>query len=76
MRSECVVGLQSGFADAEVLAGDWLDFFFDDVWCVLRVLRGRWLGRSVRRTCNRVWGCVWDGEIDDTETEGRKSEKV
>ena len=28
------------------------------------------------RKSNRLWGCVWDSEIDETEIEGGKSEKM
>lgn len=31
---------------------------------------------SVRKKGNRLWGCVWDGEINENEFEGRTPEKV
>ena len=39
-------------------------------------MRANWYAMSVRRKSNRLQGCVWDGEIDETEKEGRTSEKV
>ena len=31
---------------------------------------------NVHIRSNRLWGCVWDGRIDETEIEGGKSEKI
>ena len=35
---------------------------------------GGLVGRRVHRKSNRLWGCVWDGKIEDTEIEGGKPE--
>ena len=55
---------------------DWLYYFFGGVGCVLGELRGDWWSMSVRRTSDRLQRYVWDNKIDNTEIEGRKSEKV
>ena len=62
----------AGLAAAVGLDGVWLEFIFGGVWCVLRGLRGDWWGSNVRERSDRVWDCVWDGEIDETEIEERK----
>lgn len=46
--------------DFDILDGDWLDFLFEGVWCVLRGLRGDCYAMSVRRKGNSRWGCVLD----------------
>ena len=58
------------------MSGDWLDFIFGGVWCVLMGLRGDWYAMSVRRKSIRLQGCVWEGKIDDTNFEEGKSEDV
>lgn len=42
------------------VGGDWLDFFFGNVGCVLSGLRWDWYAMSVYRRSNRLRGCVRD----------------
>ena len=65
-----------GFGDVAVAAWRLARLLFWGRWVCFEGGEGGMVCLNVRRKCNRLWVCVWDGEIDDTEIEGRQPEKV
>ena len=58
-----------GEIDVGIISWDWLDFFFGGGRCVLRGCKREGCAGRIGRKCNRLWGCVWAGKIDETEAE-------
>ena len=63
---------RSGFGRSRGFGRRWAIIHFWGLLVCFEGLRGDMYAMRVCKKRNRLRGCVWDGEIDESEIEGRK----